>query len=98
MSLIDAKGDARRPRLASKARLRWDKREQRYLLIYPERGILLNESAGAILSRCDGERTIDAIVLDLAASAQNADPETIRADVLAFLDEMKKRGVLELVE
>ena len=86
------------PRLAAKARLRWDKREQKYLLIYPERGILLNASAGAILSRCDGVRTIDAIVLELATSTEDADAARIRADVEAFLDEMRKRGVLEIVE
>jgi pyrroloquinoline quinone biosynthesis protein D len=87
-----------RPRLASKARLRWDKREQRYLLIYPERGILLNESAGAILAKCDGERTIDAIVLELVRASAGGDEATIRADVQSFLEEMRKRGVLEICE
>lgn len=86
------------PRLASKARLRWDKRESRYLLIYPERGISLDEVAGAILSRCDGIRNIDAIVEELAALAVNVDAERIRIDVMAFLDEMRKRGVLEMIE
>lgn len=86
------------PKLASKVRLRWDKREQRYMLIYPERGMILNEVAGAILSRCDGVKSIDAIATELAAITHDADVDKIRTDVLAFLDEMKKRGVLEIVE
>ena len=84
-----------RPRLASKARLKWDKREAKYLLIYPERGILLNATAGAILAKCDGAKTIDTIVSELATeSADGTSAETIRNDVLAFLDDMCKRGVL----
>jgi len=85
------------PKLAAKARLRWDKREKRYLLIWPERGILLNDSAGAILSRVDGARTVDAIVADIATVA-NADAARIRADVEAFLEEMRKRGVIDMRE
>ena len=86
-----------RPRLASKARLRWDKRESKYLLVYPERGILLNATAGAILAKCDGVRTVDTIVSELAKeSAPGSDEATIRTDVTAFLEEMRKRGVLEM--
>ena len=31
-----------RPKLAAKARLRFDRHEQRFLLLYPERGLLFN--------------------------------------------------------
>jgi pyrroloquinoline quinone biosynthesis protein D len=86
-----------RPRLASKARLRWDKRESKYLLVYPERGILLNATAGAILAKCDGLRTVDVIVSELCKeSEKGSDAATIRADVTTFLEEMRKRGVLEM--
>jgi pyrroloquinoline quinone biosynthesis protein D len=95
MSETERTGAERRPRLAAKVRLRWDKREQKYLLVYPERGMLLNASAGAILSKCDGVRSIEAIALELAEGA-DADGTTIRRDVETFLEEMQKRGVVEL--
>ncbi len=31
-----------RPTLAAKARLRWDRQAERYMLLYPERGLVLN--------------------------------------------------------
>ena len=30
-----------RPRLAAKARLRWDRKDERFMLLYPERGLVL---------------------------------------------------------
>jgi pyrroloquinoline quinone biosynthesis protein D len=82
------------PRLAPKARLRWDGREKRYLLLYPERGLALSDTASAILLLCDGSRSADAIVEELARQRPAVSMETIRADVLAFLEEMRKRGIV----
>jgi hypothetical protein len=33
------------PRLAAKARLRWDNVEKRHMLVFPEAALLLNETA-----------------------------------------------------
>jgi pyrroloquinoline quinone biosynthesis protein D len=82
------------PRLAAKARLKWDRREQRYLLLYPERGLSLSDSAAAILKLCDGVHSLDAIVAELAR-AGNTDEAAVRRDVTAFLEEMRKRGLIE---
>ena len=38
------------PKLAKKARLRFDRHSGKLMLIYPERGLALNESAAKILS------------------------------------------------
>jgi coenzyme PQQ biosynthesis protein PqqD len=75
-----------RPRLAAKARLRWDTREAKYLLLYPERGLLLNDSAGAILKLVDGQRTVEEIATELRAPA---------AEVAAFLERLSERGLVE---
>jgi pyrroloquinoline quinone biosynthesis protein D len=75
-----------RPRLAAKARLRWDKREAKYLLLYPERGLLLNDSAGAIVRLVDGRRTVEEIAGELHAPAE---------DVVAFLERLSERGLVE---
>jgi coenzyme PQQ biosynthesis protein PqqD len=52
------------PRLAPKARLKWDRRDGRYMLIFPERGLALNQCAAAILKLCDGARSMDAIAAE----------------------------------
>ena len=53
-------------RLAAKARLRFDRKSSRYMLLYPERGLVLNPTAADVLQRCDGERTVGSIVAELA--------------------------------
>ena len=40
-----------RPRLAGKARLRFDRRSARHLLLYPERGLVLSPTAAEIRAR-----------------------------------------------
>ena len=84
-----------KPRLVARARLRWDRIDGRYLLLYPERGLALNESAAAILRLCDGSRTIDGIVTELVAMSRVDLDATVRRDVTAFLDEMRRRGLIE---
>jgi pyrroloquinoline quinone biosynthesis protein D len=75
-----------RPRLAAKARLRWDAREAKYLLLYPERGLLLNDSASAILKLVDGTRTVEEIAAALGAEA---------SVVLELLERLSERGLVE---
>ncbi len=87
---------AGKPRLARKVRLTYDAIEKQFVVLYPERGIKLSASATEILQRCDGERTVETIAAELA-HVSGAPLEVVRKDVSAFVDEMKKRGVLELV-
>ncbi len=82
------------PRIAPRARLKWDVREKRYFLLYPERGLALSDTAGAILKLCDGAHSVDAIVSELAQGRPESDVATIRDDVLAFLGEMRRRGLI----
>ena len=48
----------RRPRIARLYRLQWEEAQKAHVLLYPEGMIQLNGSAGEILRRCDGERTL----------------------------------------
>src|SRR5215813_4881989 len=86
---------ASRPRLASKARLRWDKVEKRYMLVFPEAAMLLNESAAAILKLCDGERLVEQIVDALVEQFTGADRNVIATEVTALLIRLQTRGLLE---
>lgn len=84
------------PRLSARARLKWDRFGNRYLLLYPERGLALNESAAAILRLCDGDHSIDEIVEELLRAHAAPDAEIVRRDVMALLEAMLKRGLVEL--
>lgn len=82
------------PRLADKARLVFDHHEQRWVLLYPERGLVLGDSAAAIARRCDGTRTVDALIEELASAHPDAPPGAIAADVRAFLAELRDKALL----
>jgi len=87
---------ASRPKLASKARLRWDKREAKYFLLYPERGLLLNPTGADILQLCTGEHTVAGIVGQLAAKYPAQAREEVEREVMAFLAQIASRGLLEI--
>lgn len=84
-----------RPRLALKARLRRDRHEDRWLLLYPERGLILNRSAGDILRLCTGRLTVDRIVDLLAARYGDSRRDAIMADALALLCRLHARGLIQ---
>jgi pyrroloquinoline quinone biosynthesis protein D len=54
-----------RPRIGPNFRLQWEEVQKAWVLLYPEGMVKLNASAGEILKRCDGERTVEAIVAEL---------------------------------
>jgi pyrroloquinoline quinone biosynthesis protein D len=83
-----------RPRLAAKARLRFDRRSARYLLLYPERGLVLNVTATDVLQRCTGELTVNAIVDELARK-YGQEPPAVAEEVLRFLRAMADRGLVQ---
>lgn len=82
------------PKLAKKARLRFDRHSGKHMIVYPERGLALNDSAAAIARRCDGTRTIGAIAIELAAEA-GAERSGVERDVLAFVEMLAEKGLLD---
>ncbi len=83
-----------RPRLASKARLRFDRKSTRYMLLYPEKGLVLNPTSAEILKLCTGEHTVAAIVAQLAEKYTKEAPE-VEQEVVAFLRAMADRGLVQ---
>jgi pyrroloquinoline quinone biosynthesis protein D len=83
-----------RPRLAAKARLRFDRKSTQYMLLYPERGLVLNATATEIVRLCTGEHTVDAIIETLAAKYPTAPREALEHEVLSFLAIMADRGLV----
>jgi pyrroloquinoline quinone biosynthesis protein D len=64
-----------------------------HVLLYPEGMIKLNGSAGAIMSRCDGERTLADIVADLERTFATTG---LAEDVTAFMAFAVDKGWLEI--
>jgi len=83
-----------RPRLASKARLRFDRKSGRHMLLYPERGLVLNATATDIVRLCTGEHTVDEIIDRLTAQYGSAPREAIESQVRDFLRAMADRGLV----
>lgn len=83
-----------KPRLSPKVRLRFDRRTGHYLLLYPETGLELNDTATAIARLCTGEWTIDDMVDHLTRAYDDASPHEIRRELCGFLDVLADRGLL----
>jgi coenzyme PQQ biosynthesis protein PqqD len=85
-----------KPKLAPKTKLRLDPKTGKHILLYPEKGLLLNPTGTAILQLCTGEHTLSAIVDLLATQFQTA-PEQLQPEVLAFVRGLFDRGLLQAV-
>lgn len=88
-------GDEVRPRLPRGVRLRHDRTRDAWVLLAPERLVMPDENAIEVLRLCDGKRTVAAIVDELAVM-YSAEPAEIRADVEAFLIELRDQRMVEL--
>lgn len=83
-----------RPRLAPKARLRFDRQTDRYLLLYPEKGLELNPTAAEIVRLCTGEHTLGELVERLAGSYPTQSRAALERETLAFLTALEQRGLV----
>ena len=84
-----------RPAIPPGMRLQWEPAQEAHVLLYPEGMVKLNASAGAILARCDGERTVADIVADLERAYGATG---LADDVSAFVQLALERRWLELRE
>lgn len=70
MSAVLAMTPDMRPRVSAKFRLQWEEAQQSWVLLYPEGMVKLNPSAGEILKRCDGQRSVTVLVAELEEAFQ----------------------------
>ncbi|WP_367067512.1 pyrroloquinoline quinone biosynthesis peptide chaperone PqqD [Oryzisolibacter sp. LB2S] len=80
------------PRLSRRLRLQYEAAQTRWVLLYPEGMVQLNDSAAEILRRCDGRHSVSDIVHELEALF---DTQGIGAQVQALIDEGTSRGWLD---
>ena len=83
------------PKLPRGVRLQQDKQRDQWVIQAPERLFVLDEISHEILKRCEGSASVGSIVDDLAA-AFDAPRETILADVVALLQDLLDKQVLEI--
>lgn len=70
-------------------RLQWEEAQQRYVMLYPEGMIELNETAAAILELCDGQHNLTSIVENLE---QKYGASGIESDVREMLESALNNG------
>ena len=80
-------------RFAPHARFRFDPVRQAWVVLMPERLLLPDEQAVAVLQLIDGGRDADAIV-DALARQYEAPRPAIAADVMAMLQDLLDKKVL----
>jgi pyrroloquinoline quinone biosynthesis protein D len=80
-------------RFAPHARFRFDEVRQAWIVLAPERLLLPDEQAVAILRLVDGERDGNAII-DALSGQYEAPREVIAGDVLAMLQDLVDKKVL----
>jgi pyrroloquinoline quinone biosynthesis protein D len=75
--------------LARRFRFQWEEVQQSWVLLYPEGMVKLNPSAGEILKRVDGARSVAEVVADLERAFPGVE---LTKDVIAFLEAAHERG------
>ena len=83
------------PRWGRGVRLRFDKARQVWILMAPERVLMPDGVALDIMKRIDGERTVAAVVDELAEEYLAEEDEMSR-EVVAFLQDLTDRGLVAI--
>ncbi|WP_372981300.1 pyrroloquinoline quinone biosynthesis peptide chaperone PqqD [Marinobacter sediminum] len=84
---------SRIPRLRRGFRFQWEPVQNCHVLLYPEGMVKLNDSAGAILEKVDGQRNVELIVASL--ELKFPDESDLGADVREFLKDAVQRHWVE---
>jgi pyrroloquinoline quinone biosynthesis protein D len=85
--------EASRPVLPRHARLKFDETRQVWVILAPERVLAPDEIAVEVLQLCDGVRSVEQMIDQLAAKYA-AEREAIAADVIAMLQDLADKGFL----
>ena len=81
------------PTVSQMFRLQWEEVQQSWVLLYPEGMVKLNTSAGEILKRLDGEKTMNAVIAELETEFETTGLQT---EVLGFLEIAIQQGWVKL--
>ena len=85
--------EASRPLLPRHARLKFDETRQRWVILAPERVLAPDEIAVEVLQLCDGVRSVEQMI-DQLAEKYSAERGAIATDVIAMLQDLADKGFL----
>jgi pyrroloquinoline quinone biosynthesis protein D len=85
--------EASRPVLPRHAKLKFDETRQVWVILAPERVLAPDEIAVEVLQLCDGARSVEQMIDQLAAKYA-AEREAIATDVIAMLQDLADKGFL----
>jgi pyrroloquinoline quinone biosynthesis protein D len=78
-----------KPSVSSMFRLQWEEVQQSWVLLYPEGMVKLNNSAGEIMKRLDGEKTMATLITELETEFETTG---LQKEVLGFLEIALQQG------
>ena len=70
-------------------RVQWEEVQNCHVVLYPEGMVKLSQSAGEIMKRIDGEKSIIDIITDISVAFDSAD---VKEDVMKFLEAAHGNG------
>jgi len=85
--------EASRPHLPRHAKLKFDETRRRWVILAPERVLAPDDTAVEVLQLCDGTRSVEAMIDQLAAK-YTAERGAIATDVIAMLQDLADKGFL----
>jgi pyrroloquinoline quinone biosynthesis protein D len=74
-------------------RMQWEESQQRYVILYPEGMVELNQSSAEILKRCDGQTRVAQLIDDLEAAFETTG---LANDITTFLSIAHQNGWIQL--
>ena len=77
------------PGIAPKFRFQWEEAQGCFVVLYPEGMVKLSTSAGEIMKRCDGQKSVTDILEDLHQTFPDVDLDN---DVYKFLEVAHAKG------
>ncbi len=73
-------------------RLQWEEAQQKYVILYPEGMVELNQSSAEILKLCDGTRKLAEIVSELEEKFATSG---LTGDIINFLNVALQNGWIQ---
>jgi len=70
-------------------RVQWEEVQNCYVVLYPEGMVKLSQSAGEIMKRIDGEKSVIDIIDDISNAFDGVD---VKEDVMKFLEVVYGNG------
>jgi coenzyme PQQ biosynthesis protein PqqD len=65
------------------------------MILFPEGAIKLQSTGRQVLERCDGKRTFGEIIAEIQKEFGTTDPQKIRVDISAFLEQLQRRRIVD---